>query len=63
MKSLLRLLRSLLTDVKRLHPEVRGLDRDLLTIEARVEHEGIGFLTIALPSLGKRLDTSLSSEG
>jgi hypothetical protein len=31
---------------------VKGLDRDLLTIESRFENEGYGFLTRALPTLG-----------
>jgi hypothetical protein len=59
MKSLKGLLRCLLNDVKRLHPEVKGLDRDLHTIEARFENEGVGFLSAALPALGKQLDRSL----
>lgn len=60
MKSLLGLLYNLFVDLKRLHPEVEGLDRDYLTIKARVEDEGIGFLTVALPSLGKSFDRALS---
>lgn len=60
MKSLLpTTLRSLLDDIQRLQPDVKGLDRDLLTIEARFEDEGYGFLTIALPSLGKAFDKGL----
>lgn len=52
MKSqVLLLLRSLLTDVKRLQPEVSGLDRDLQTIEKRVKHEGLSFVTKTLPIL------------
>jgi len=61
MKSLIGLSRSLLHDLQRLHPEVKGLDRDLQTIEARIESEGIGFLSIALPAFGKALDQSLAS--
>jgi len=61
MKSLIGLTRSLFIDLKRLHPEVRGLERDLLTLEARVEDEGIGFLTVALPAFGKAFDRGLSS--
>lgn len=34
--------------------------RDLSTIKSRVEHEGLSFLTITLPSLGKDFDRSLS---
>lgn len=60
MKSLLGLLYNLFVDLKRLHPDVVGLDRDYLTIKARVEDEGIGFLTIALPALGKSFDRALS---
>jgi hypothetical protein len=55
MKSPVLLLQSLLTDVRRLCPEVKGLDRDLITIEKRFENEGYGFLTIALPALGDAL--------
>lgn len=60
MKSLIGLSRSLLFDLRRFHPEVKGLDRDLQTIEARVENEGTGFLTVALPAFGKAFDQSLS---
>ncbi len=51
MKSPITLLRSLLFDFKRLHPGVKGLDRDFITIKQRVKHEGYGFLTVALPAL------------
>ncbi len=61
MKSLIGLSRSLFLDLKRLHPDVRGLDRDLLTIEARIKSEGVGFLSVALPSFGKAFDQSLAS--
>lgn len=61
MKSLLQLSSSLFKDLKRLHPEVLGLDRDLLTIKARLEDEGSGFVSVALPSLGKAFDQSLSN--
>lgn len=60
MKSLIGLSRSLLFDLRRFHPEVKGLDRDLQTIEARVENEGVGFLTVALPAFGKAFDQSLA---
>jgi hypothetical protein len=60
MKSLIGLLRSLFDDLKRLHPEVRGLDRDLYTIEARFKDEGVGFLANALPSFGKSFDRGLA---
>lgn len=62
MKSLLMTtLRSLLDDIQRLQPDVKGLDRDLQTIEARVKDEDNGFLTVALPSFGKALDRAYSS--
>jgi hypothetical protein len=56
MKSPIELLLSLLTDVRRLEPDVKGLDRDIVTIKKRYENEGDGFLTIALPALGAALD-------
>ena len=34
--------------------------RDLITLQSRVEHEGLSFLTITLPTLGKELDLSLA---
>ena len=37
------------------------LDRDFATMKSRVEHEGLSFLTITLPSFGKDLDRSLSN--
>lgn len=61
MKSPVNLLRSLLTDVKRLHPGVRGLDRDIITIEKRVEHEGFSFLSKAIPTLSDALLVGLST--
>lgn len=61
MKSPIVLLLSLLTGVKRLEPDVKGLDRDIITIEARFKHEGYGFLSIALLTLGDSLDRGLSS--
>jgi hypothetical protein len=59
MKSLLSLLRGLCSDVQRLHPGVDGLARDFVTIEARTEDEGLGFLSVALPAFGKAFDQSL----
>lgn len=47
------ILRSLLTDVERLRPGTKGLERDLITLEARIEHEGVSFLATALVTLGK----------
>lgn len=61
MKSLLRLVQALLKDLQRLNPNVTGLDRDLVTVEARCEHEGVSFLTCALPSFGQWFDRSLAS--
>jgi len=61
MKSLIGLSRSLFQDLERMHPDVHGLDRDLHTIEARIESEGVGFLSVALPAFGKALDQSLAS--
>lgn len=54
------LLRSLLVDIGRFLPGTRGLARDLVTLEARLEHEGTSFLAVALSSLGKALDRGLS---
>ncbi len=61
MKSPIALLASFLTDVKRLEPDVKGIDRDVITIERRFESEGDGFLTIALPSLDAALVRGLAS--
>lgn len=55
------ILRSLLADVNRLRPGTKGLERDIVTLEARIEHEGVSFLATALCSLGKALDRGLSS--
>lgn len=35
-------------------------ERDMMTIMSRVEHEGISFLTITLPTFGKDFERSLS---
>lgn len=51
MKSPIALLSSLLADFGRLEPGVKGLERDLVTLERRYEDEGYGFLTKALPAL------------
>lgn len=60
MKSPIALLSSLLIDFKRLEPDVRNLERDLKTLEARVKHEGNGFLTVALSTYGDALDEGLA---
>jgi hypothetical protein len=57
----MRLLSSLLDDIQRLEPDVKGLDRDVISINARFEHEGIGFLSVALSSLCDALDRGLAS--
>lgn len=54
------ILRSLLTDVDRLRPGTKGLERDLLTLEARMEHEGVSLLTVTLGILGKAVDHGVS---
>lgn len=56
-----QVLRSLLDDIQRFLPCVEGLQRDLVTLEARFEHEGLGFLSDALCTLGKALDQGLST--
>lgn len=61
MKSPLVLLSSLLQGCKRLEPGVRGIDRDIITIESRYKNEGNGFLTVALPTLCDALDKGLAS--
>lgn len=61
MKSPIALLSSLLDDTRRLNPAVKGLDRDIITIEKRFENEGYGFLAIALPSLDEALLVGLST--
>lgn len=61
MKSPIELLRSLLIDFKRLDPDVLGLERDIITLEQRYKHEGYGFLSVALPSLGSALQQGLST--
>jgi hypothetical protein len=62
MKSPIALLRCLLFDFKRLHPGVKGLERDFETLKLRVEHEGYGFLTVALPALDEALLKGLDEE-
>lgn len=61
MKSPIVLLEGLLIDIKRLNPDVQGLDRDLSTIKKRFENEGYGFLTVALPALDASLTRALST--
>jgi len=61
MKSPVVLLRALLIDISRLCPGVKGLDRDLMSVEQRFENEGYGFLTKALPSLGDAFTQGIHS--
>jgi hypothetical protein len=61
MKSPIVLLRRLLEDFQRLNPDVKGLKRDLKTLELRFEHEGYGFLTVALSQLDDAILHGLSS--
>lgn len=60
MKSPTVLLESLLTDVRRLMPGVKGIDRDIITVDHRFENEGVGFLTVALPTIGEALVKGLA---
>lgn len=50
MRSPIRLIKAILADVKFALPDVKGLDRDLVTIEGRYKNEGVQFLTVTLPS-------------
>jgi hypothetical protein len=61
MKSPVTLLSYLLDDVARYELDVKGLDRDVQTIESRFKHEGYGFLSITLASLCDAVDNGLSS--
>lgn len=54
------LLLTLLSDVERLEPDVKGLDRDIITIKKRVKDEGLGFFTQALPTLCDALERGLA---
>jgi hypothetical protein len=60
MKSPLELLTCLLKDLKRQEPDTCGIDRDVVTIEARFKHEGVGFFTRALPALCDAFDEGLA---
>jgi len=50
----------LLDDVRRFDPDLKDLDRDLLTIESRFKHEGLSFLTVALPTFALAFDRGLA---
>lgn len=54
------ILRSLLLDADRLLPGTKGLWRDLVTFEARIEHEGLSFLAISLVTYGDAFDKGLT---
>jgi hypothetical protein len=54
------LLGHLLLDIKRWQPDVKGLDRDFLTIWKRFEDEGIGFLSVTLATICDALDKGLA---
>jgi hypothetical protein len=59
----LEVITALLCDVQTLHSDVftsSHLARTIKKVRERVSAEGIGFLTKALPRLGKRLDQALS---
>lgn len=60
MKSPVTLLSCLIDDVARHELDVKGLDRDVQTIESRFEHEGYGFLSVTLSSLCDALDKGIS---
>lgn len=60
MKSLCNTFFSLLDDFKRLMPDVKGFDRDFVTIDSRIKNEGVSFATLTLPRLGAEIDLSLS---
>lgn len=57
---LLELVTAIYNDAVAKCAEVNFDVRDLNTIKSRVEHEGLSFLTITLPSLGSDFDHSLS---
>ncbi len=56
------LLDSLRQDLRRLHPDTKGLDRDFRTIGLRVEHEGFSFLAKTLPMLVQALQQGLEEK-
>jgi len=60
MKSPVTLLSHLFDDVDRWELGLKGLDRDIITIESRFKHEGWGFLSLTLPILGNAIDYGLS---
>lgn len=63
MKSPVTLLSCLFDDVSRYELDVKGLDRDVQTIESRFKHEGYGFLSVTLSTLCDAVDHGLSEGG
>lgn len=61
MKSPIDLLADLVgVDFTRFDSDVKGLQRDIRTLEYRYENEGYGFLTVALPRLGEAIERGLA---
>jgi hypothetical protein len=60
MKSPLELLTCLLDDLRRQEPDTCGIQRDVVTLEARFKHEGVGFFAHALPALCDAFDEGLA---
>jgi len=61
MKSPVKLLKALLTDVRNAGYDAKQLERDFHTLERRFEYEGLSFLCLTLPSLGDALLSGLAS--
>jgi hypothetical protein len=57
----LRLLLGLLESFRRLEPDVKGIDHDMVTVKARFEHEGLSFFAVALSSYCDSLDSGLAT--
>lgn len=56
----MKILRGLAADTASFLSGTKGLQRDLVTLEARLEHEGVAVLSVALATLGKALDKGIS---
>lgn len=61
MKSPITLLSGLLLDFKRLLQCEKGLDRDLVTIKNRFEHEGVSFLAVTLSTYCEAFELGLAT--
>lgn len=61
MKSPVVLFSQMFDDVDRWERGLKGLDRDIITIESRFKHEGWGFLSLTLPILGNAIDYGLAT--